>query len=183
VSQVPKLVTTLGGDLYGVRDPISRRLIRLVVANSAAITTMNSEMRDKLIALGADPGTTHVLPMGADVEMVGPLAAASARRPHRILFVGRLMENKGASFLLSALKELGPDGYELRIVGDRPLRSQLAEEAAGLPVAFLGALGRRELAREYGAASVALFPSVAPASGDQEGLPVAMLEAMSAGVR
>jgi colanic acid/amylovoran biosynthesis glycosyltransferase len=179
--RVPKLVTTLGGDLYGLRDPLSRRLIRLVLANSAAVTTMNSEMRDRLITLGADPATTHVLPMGADVDMIRPLAAEFDRRPKRILFVGRLVEKKGAIFLLSALKELGPDGYELRIVGDGPLRSQLEDEAAGWPVAFLGTLGRRELAAEYGAASVAVFPSVAAASGDQDGLPVAMLEAMSAG--
>ena len=116
--RVPKLVTTLGGDLYGLRDPVSRRLIRLVLANSAAVTTMNSEMRDKLIGLGADPAATHVLPMGADVEMIRPLAAASERQPNRILFVGRLVEKKGATVLLAALKELGPGGYELRIVGD-----------------------------------------------------------------
>jgi glycosyltransferase involved in cell wall biosynthesis len=179
--RVPKLVTTHGGDLYGLRDPVSRRLIRLVLANSDAVTTMNSEMRDKLVALGADPAATHVLPMGADVEMIRPLAALSDRQPNRILFVGRLVEKKGATFLVSALKELGPDGYELRIVGDGPLRSQLEEEAAGLPVVFVGSLGRRELAAEYGAASVAVFPSVAAASGDQDGLPVALLEAMSAG--
>jgi colanic acid/amylovoran biosynthesis glycosyltransferase len=179
--RVPKLVTTLGGDLYGLRDPVSRRLIRLVLANSAAVTTMNSEMRDKLIGLGADPAATHVLPMGADVEMIRPLAAASERQPNRILFVGRLVEKKGATVLLAALKELGPGGYELRIVGDGPLRPQLENEAAGLPVVFLGSLGRRELAAEYGAASVAVFPSVAAASGDQDGLPVALLEAMSAG--
>jgi colanic acid/amylovoran biosynthesis glycosyltransferase len=178
---VPKLVTTLGGDLYGLRGPVSRRLIRLVLANSAAVTTMNTEMRDKLIRLGADPAATHVLPMGADVEMIRPLAAASERQPNRILFVGRLVEKKGTTFLLSALKQLGPDGYELRIVGDGPLRSQLEGEAAGLPVLFLGSLGRRELAAEYGAATVAVFPSVAASSGDQDGLPVAMLEAMSAG--
>jgi glycosyltransferase involved in cell wall biosynthesis len=91
------------------------------------------------------------------------------------------VEKKGTTFLLSALRQLGPDGYELRIVGDGPLRSQLEGEAAGLPVVFLGSLGRREVAAEYGAATVAVFPSVAASSGDQDGLPVAMLEAMSAG--
>jgi glycosyltransferase involved in cell wall biosynthesis len=45
----------------------------------------------------------------------------------------------------------------------------------------VGALGREALAAEYGAASIAVFPSVAAASGDQDGLPVALLEAMSVG--
>jgi glycosyltransferase involved in cell wall biosynthesis len=42
-------------------------------------------------------------------------------------------------------------------------------------------LHRAELAREYAAASVVVFPSVLAASGDQDGLPVSLLEAMAAG--
>jgi len=179
--RVPKLVTTLGGDLYGLHDPLSRRLIRLVLKNSAAATAMNSEMRARLIALGADPTQTHVLPMGADVATFRPLAAGVERRPDRILFVGRLVEKKGVTFLLDAIAELDVTSYHLRIVGDGPLRSELEAQARGLPVTFLGALGREDLAVEYGAAAVAVFPSVPAASGDQDGLPVALLEAMSTG--
>lgn len=179
--KVPKLVTTLGGDVYGLRDGVSRRLIRAVLKNADAVTTMNSDMRDRLVEVGADPATTVVLPMGADTTAIRPLAAAAERRPGRILFVGRLVEKKGLSVLLKAVRLLDEAGCELRVVGDGPLRSQLMGESSGLPVSFVGALGREELAAEYGAASIAVFPSVPAASGDQDGLPVALLEAMSAG--
>lgn len=179
--KVPKLVTAHGGDVYGLRDPVSRRLIRAVLKNADAVTTMNTDMRARLVELGADPATTVVLSMGADVTAIRPLAAAADRRIGRILFVGRLVEKKGVSVLLEALRLLGETGYDLRLVGDGPLRSQLAIESSGLSASFVGVLGRDAVAAELGAASIAVFPSIAAASGDQDGLPVALLEAMSAG--
>jgi glycosyltransferase involved in cell wall biosynthesis len=179
--KVPKLVTAHGGDVYALRDRVSRLLIGAVLKNAQAVTTMNTDMRDRLVELGADPATTVVLSMGADVTAIRPLAAAAERRTGRILFVGRLVEKKGISVLLEALKLLGEIGYDLRLVGDGPLRSQLALESSGLSATFVGVLGRDAVAAELGAASIAVFPSIAAASGDQDGLPVALMEAMSVG--
>jgi colanic acid/amylovoran biosynthesis glycosyltransferase len=178
---VPKLVTSHGGDVYGLTDRVSRRLFRAVLKNANAVTTMNTDMCDRLVELGASPATTLVLSMGADVATIRPLAEAAERRSGQILFVGRLVEKKGVSVLLKALRLLDESGYDLRIVGDGPLRSQLATESSGLSVTFLGVLGREALAAEFGAATIAVFPSVAAASGDQDGLPVSLLEAMSTG--
>jgi glycosyltransferase involved in cell wall biosynthesis len=71
--------------------------------------------------------------------------------------------------------------WSLDIVGDGPLRARLETSARGLPVRFLGQLGRDELSRVLGASSVVVVPSVPAASGDQDGLPVALLEAMAVG--
>jgi colanic acid/amylovoran biosynthesis glycosyltransferase len=179
--RVPKLVTSHGGDVYGLRDRVSRALFRAVLKNADAVTTMNTDMLGRLVELGADPATTVVLSMGADAATIKPLAAAARRRAGRILFVGRLVDKKGVSVLLEALGLLDGRGYDLRVVGDGPLRAQLNGESAGLPVTFLGVLGREALAAEFGAAAIAVFPSVPAASGDQDGLPVALLEAMTAG--
>lgn len=178
---VPMLVTTLGGDVYGLTDPLSRFVIRRVLRRAAHVTTMNSDMRERLLALGADPETTHVLPMGADVGAIRSHGRGVTRDRRRILFVGRLVEKKGLRVLLEALRHVTSPGISVRIVGDGPLRSSLEALAAGLPVEFVGALPRAELAREYAAAALTVFPSVAAASGDQDGLPVALLEAMAAG--
>jgi glycosyltransferase involved in cell wall biosynthesis len=179
--RVPKLVTVHGGDLYGLRDRVSRRLIRAVLKRAAAVTAMNSDMHALLLELGANPATTVVLSMGADVAGIRPLAEAVVRRTGRILFVGRLVEKKGVSVLFDALRLLDETGYDLRIVGDGPLRSQLTAESSGLSVSFTGVLGRQALAEEFGTASIAVFPSAQASSGDQDGLPVALLEAMSTG--
>jgi len=178
---VPKIVTSHGGDVYGLRDWVSRRLIRAVLKNADAVTAVNSQMRDRLLELGAKPATTVVLSMGADVVAIRPLAAAAERRPGRILFVGRLVEKKGVSVLLEAVRLIDATAYDVLIVGDGPLRSQLRSESSGLAVSFAGVLGREALAAEFGAATIAVFPSVPAASGDQDGLPVSLLEAMSTG--
>jgi colanic acid/amylovoran biosynthesis glycosyltransferase len=156
-------------------------VIKAVLRRSAAVTTMNDDMRDRLIELGAVRDRTSVLPMGADVDAIRAGAAGVEAVPGRVLFVGRLVEKKGVPVLLEALRALDPATYTVHIVGDGPLRAALQSAAADLPVTFLGALHRTELAREYAASSVVVFPSVPAASGDQDGLPVALLEALAAG--
>ena len=177
----PLLITTHGGDIYGLRDPLSQRLIRAVLRRASAVTAVNGDMRDRLVELGARAECVTVLPMGADVSTIRQGGVGVARRAGRILLVGRLVEKKGIAVLLAALRGLDGSGYDLRIAGDGPLRAELESAAAGLPVTFLGAVGRAEIARECAEAAIAVFPSVRATSGDQDGLPVALLEAMSAG--
>ena len=178
--RVPWVVTALGGDVYALNDPVNRRLKGAVLRRARAVTTMNEQMRRRLLDLGAAEATTEVLPMGADVAAFR--AAGGERHPGRILFVGRLVEKKGAGVLLDAARTLADrPGWTLDVVGDGPLRAELERRAAGLPITFHGAVGRQRLTRLCAGAEIAAFPSVAAASGDQDGLPVALLEAMAAG--
>jgi len=103
----------------------------------------------------------------------------SQRRPD-VLFVGRLVEKKGAVVLLDALDRVGARPERTVVVGDGPLRAAL-ESRAGSGVTFVGAKGKDDLAAEYARAGIALYPSVPAANGDRDGLPVALLEAMAAG--
>ncbi len=182
--RVPLVVTTLGGDLYALNDPLSRWLKRRVLRRAAAVTVMSEDMRQRAIALGANPDATHVMPMGAATKAFAAAALAAPRASGatmELLAVGRLVEKKGFGVLLDALRALSPEAWHLTIVGDGPLRAALEKAAAGLPVTFVGQLSRAELAAADAAADVAVFPSVRAASGDQDGLPVALLEAMAAG--
>ncbi|WP_309134374.1 glycosyltransferase [Cellulomonas sp.] len=178
--RVPVLLTTLGGDLYALRGAAVRRLKRAAVARAGAVTVMNEEMRRLVVELGAAPDRVQVVPMGADLR--GLARPAGASRSGRLLFVGRLVEKKGLAVLLDALRSLPAQVRpSLDVVGDGPLRAQLERAAEGLDVTFRGQLGRDDLAAAYAAADVAVFPSVVAGSGDQDGLPVALIEAMAAG--
>ncbi|WP_291381921.1 glycosyltransferase [Demequina sp.] len=183
--RVPLVVTTLGGDLYALNDPISRALKRSVLRHARAVTVMNEDMWARAIALGADAHATHVLPMGAQVAQFADAAVGRAARdtdgPVRLLAVGRLVEKKGFLPLITSLAAIGGDRWHLTIVGDGPERAALERAAAGLPVSFVGQLTREQLVRVDAEADVAVFPSVRAASGDQDGLPVALLEAMASG--
>ncbi len=117
--------------------------------------------------------------MGADLDRVRRSGLGVAREPGRVLFVGRLVEKKGLAILLAALRTL-PPGWSLEVAGDGPLRSALEEQARGLPVIFLGQTPRAQLAQAYARCAVLAVPSVPAASGDQDGLPVALLEVMGA---
>src|SRR6185437_8330877 len=145
--KLPWLVTTLGGDVYALSGPIIDRLKRAVLRRAGAVTAMNSDMAARLIAQGAPPAATHVLPMGADVEAIRTAAAGEEQVPGRMMFAGRLVEKKGVAVLLDALRRLPATGWTLDVVGDGHLRAELTRLADGLPVTFRGQLSRAELAR------------------------------------
>ncbi|MBI9114776.1 glycosyltransferase [Sanguibacter suaedae] len=181
--RVPALVTTLGGDLYALNLTPVRWLKSLVVRRARRTTVMNEDMAERVRSLGAPRESVSVVPMGADLAAIRLTTRAEreAGEQLKLLFVGRLVEKKGLSVLLGALKILQLTTVSLSVVGDGPLRAAIEEEARGLPVTFLGQLGRAELSREYATHDVVVAPSVLASSGDQDGLPVALLEAMGAG--
>jgi colanic acid/amylovoran biosynthesis glycosyltransferase len=181
---LPWLVTAHGGDLYALDSRPLRRLKRDVVRRARAVTVMNDEMRKRVVDLGVSPELASVLPMGVDLRLHG--GEHSVRPvPGRLVFVGRLVEKKGVGVLLQALGRI-PDDVEwsLEVVGDGPLRAQLEEEAAPLGdrVTFTGQVPGAAVHEALRRAQIAVLPSVRAHSGDQDGRPVALLEALAAGV-
>jgi colanic acid/amylovoran biosynthesis glycosyltransferase len=175
--RVPLVVTTLGGDLYALRGRFPTWLKRRVMAAVAVVTVMNEDMAARAKELGARD--VRVMPMGARFSPVARSQDGESG-PLRLLAVGRLVDKKGFDVLLAALAAV--PHATLTIVGDGPSRGTLEAAAAGLPVTFAGQLGREDLDAQLRDASVAIFPSRRAASGDQDGLPVAMLEAMGSGL-
>ena len=103
-----------------------------------------------------------------------------------VLIVGGLREKKGHAVLLRATALLRDRGraVQVRVAGggalEAPLR-QLAKEL-GVDVAFLGAVGPSRVAEELTHAALFCLPCVVAADGDLDGIPVALMEAMAAGV-
>jgi glycosyltransferase involved in cell wall biosynthesis len=178
--RVPWVVTTLGGDVYALRDPVTSILKRAVLGRAAAVTTMNEDMRRRLIDSGAREATTYVQSLGADVPGLRAMVRPATRQVSgRLLFVGRLVEKKGLAMLIEALRLLPPDlDWSLEVVGDGPLEARLRAQAEGLPVDFVGRMSREELANAYERSIAVVVPSVPASSGDQDGLPTVLLEAM-----
>ncbi|MFI7589571.1 glycosyltransferase family 4 protein [Spongisporangium articulatum] len=124
----------------------------------------------------------HVVPMSVEPGRYAPVAREGGRRPARVLFVGRLVPEKGPMVLLDALARLAvtaPGSVEARIVGAGPLAADLAARVRALglhDVQLLGALGQDDLPDQYAWADVFCLPSFA------EGLPVVLMEAMATGL-
>jgi glycosyltransferase involved in cell wall biosynthesis len=119
-----------------------------------------------------------VIPNGVDVRRFTP-GDGDGRG---LLFVGRLIERKGADVLVEAFGLLAaahPD-LTLTIVGDGPERPRLEEIARGHGlggrVSFRGHLEREALAQAYRDAAVFVLPAASDA------MPNVVLEAMAAGL-
>jgi glycosyltransferase involved in cell wall biosynthesis len=106
---------------------------------------------------------------------------------HRLLFVGRLIENKGCHDLLQSLTLLSSKTRSrttLWVVGDGDQRAQLERAARDLGVAgkvrFFGMVTQQRLPDFYAAADVAIVSSRVGSSGETEGQGIVVLEAFAA---
>jgi glycosyltransferase involved in cell wall biosynthesis len=150
-------------------------------SRAACVLACNADVAGDVRRAGGD---AEVLPHGVDLARVAP---RRARRdgPLGLLAVGRLVEKKGFHVLVDAASRLRAP-FRLRIVGDGPERRRLEREVArhGLAadVSLAGPLTHAELPGEYAAADVLVAPSIADASGDRDGLPNVVLEAMACGL-
>jgi len=110
------------------------------------------------------------------------------RTPLRLLCIARLVPKKGLDYQLriyAALREAGL-AFEARIIGDGPLRASLEGMATDLglggAVEFVGALPPPQVWEQLAWADVLLHTGIVAASGDRDGLPNVIPEAMAAGV-
>jgi colanic acid/amylovoran biosynthesis glycosyltransferase len=109
------------------------------------------------------------------------------RRPLRLLAIARLVPKKGLNRQLRIQAALAAAGieFEARIVGDGPLRAQLQASAVELGLGdrttFTGHLPESEVWRQLAWADVLLHTGVVAPSGDRDGLPNVIPEAMAAG--
>ncbi|PTY36334.1 hypothetical protein BGP77_03230 [Saccharospirillum sp. MSK14-1] len=102
----------------------------------------------------------------------------------KVVFVGRLVEKKGCEYLIKALQKIGPEkNIHLNIIGDGPLMSALKELSNEAPcnITFLGRLSPDQIVDEVQSAQLLCAPSITASTGDQEGLPISILEALSCG--
>lgn len=178
---VPLVLSTLGGDIYALRGRFWDPVHSMVLRRAAAVTTMNREMRARLLELGAPRERTHVLAPGTDVQAVRTAGKGARVVSGRVLAAGRLVEKKGFHVLLEAAHHLRSRSWSLDVIGEGPWRQDLEAAAGNMPIRFLGQMSRHDLARAMHEAEVFVVPSVRAASGDQDGVPIVLLDAMAAG--
>lgn len=109
------------------------------------------------------------------------------RSPLRIVCLARLVEKKGFPFQVAIYRALLACGleFEARIVGDGPLanwlRRALLESGLANRVRLLGRVSEREAMEQLQWADALFHTGVVAASGDRDGLPNVVPEAMASG--
>ncbi len=181
---IPYIVSLRGGDVPGFRpydfavyhkiiSPFLRLVWRsagAVVANSSGLRAMGEEFEPNV--------PIKVIPNGVDAEVYSP-GDRDWELP-RLLFVGRVVYQKGIDILLQALGNLKDLPWELTIVGDGPERAALEALTKALEirdrVKFAGWLHDDALLDAYRWANLFTYAS------RHEGMPNAVLEAMACGL-
>jgi len=133
----------------------------------------------------------HVIHMGVAL----PRTTARGRAPAgsnalRAVMAANLVEIKGHVYLVEAVRLLRGRGVRVRVdlAGDGPLRAAIERKVRdyGLEgdVKFLGALPHERLMTQLQAGTwdLMVLPSIVGQAGEQEGVPVSLMEAMSCGI-
>ncbi len=161
--------------------------LREKLQHAQFVHTSTEMARRSLIARGIEASRVICIHRGLDrLPALKPLR--ESRRPLHLLCVARLVEKKGLKYQIlvyAALKEAGFP-FVARIVGDGPLRAELEQYAGhngvGADVTFTGHLPQHEVWEQLVWADVLLHTGVVASTGDRDGLPNVIPEAMSAGV-
>lgn len=152
-------------------------LVRLVLDRAAALVVLSEQWRTWIQKISSNRNV-HVI--NNPIELVDTLANIDGAN-HTILCLGRLGKRKGTYDLLDAVARLVPryPALTLMLGGDGEL-AEVGKRAEELGIAgnvrILGWVSGGDKARLLEQASIYTLPSYA------EGLPVSVLEAMSAGL-
>jgi glycosyltransferase involved in cell wall biosynthesis/peptidoglycan/xylan/chitin deacetylase (PgdA/CDA1 family) len=186
LTALPYSFTAHGSDLH-----VERRMLAQKVEEAAFVATVSRYNRRLIVAEcgGRFGHKVLVVHAGVDTALFAPHRnGRPPNAPLRVLCVGTLHEVKGQAHLVEACRLLAEQGVELscRLVGAGPdcrlLEQRIADAGLGDRVALVGGRTRREVAAELAAADVLVAPSVLTKAGKREGIPVALIEAMSSGL-
>lgn len=182
--RTPYIITGHGGDVTSLNQGLVKKLKIKCLKKAEYITVVSEPLQKKVEEL--IPGIeSEIISMGVDTSQFGKQYWKKnyfgQKDKKVVLFVGRLAEKKGVKYLIEAIKQI--DAL-LVIVGDGPLRGKLEKQALTCKdkIIFLGSKTHEELKTIYASADIFVCPSVTAKDGDQEGLPLVMLEAMASGL-
>lgn len=198
LTKIPYIVTIPGADVFvGGKNRFFKEMVKIAALGADWVLSDNVHYVNQLNSLGIKPKNVSIVRYGVDTDLFIP---ANRKTPllghlglketdHIILAVGRMEEKKGYIYLVKAFRqilEVKPQA-KLVFVGDGYERVKLENEVKRLrieeSVIFAGTVSYSRLIDYYNLADVFVMPSIQDKEGNTDASPVAMMEAMSCGVR
>lgn len=158
---------------------------KFIFANSRSLIALNSDISNHLVEMGADEKKIEIIPNAVDTKLFSPEKINFLEEKWKIshpviLFVGRLVEDKGVKYLLKAFSDVVRDIPDAKLViigeGSEEKKLKILKSKLGLDnVFFLGAIEHRFLPNIYAGCDVFVLPSI------KEPFGIVAIEAMAAG--
>jgi colanic acid/amylovoran biosynthesis glycosyltransferase len=150
---------------------------------------ISEHWKEALKNMGAPTGKLKVFRMGIDPRAYNfHMRSIDTARPINILTIGRLVPKKGYTDSLKAIALLG-DSLDVTytIIGSGPceteVRTVIRELNLDDRVKMMGSVPPEKVGSYFDKADLFLLPSKTDAvSGDKEGVPVVLMEAMASGL-
>ncbi|MEM9952242.1 MAG: glycosyltransferase [Chloroflexota bacterium] len=153
-----------------------------IIEEVTLVLTASDFLRQRVLDLGYSPEKVRTHYIGIDPVTEPPLPFE--KREKRVVFVARLVDKKGTSYLIDAM-QLVQQKYpelELVIVGDGINREALESQAESLPnCRFVGWQSPEQVDQWMKTSLIFSVPSVEAQNGDSEGFGMVFIEAQRVG--
>jgi len=192
---VAQMANILGGISYSMtvrafdiyRDNVDRALLgEKINASAFTVTVCEANRRFMLEHIpGVDADKIRVNYNGIDSERFVP--TEDEREDMSIFSVGRLIEKKGFSYLISAVAALRAEGLPVtcEIAGDgrdqAKLQRQIDDLGLESHVKLIGQCRQEEVRAKFRKAACCVLPCVEAKDGNVDALPTVLLESMASG--
>lgn len=168
-----KAVWALGSDIgvYGSK-PLFKNIIKLILRKNSSVFTNSLSIQKKISDLaGIKSGllyTSRKIPLSKEKYQSSDVL--------RLIFIGRLEKVKGPDLLVNAVINSGIENYDLKIVGDGPMKEELektviSNNASG-KIHFPGSKNSQEISDLLTVSDYLVISSL------KESMPVVFWEAM-----
>jgi len=187
---IPLIVTFHGFDITAAvqRDPAYYKVLLQLFDKMKVGIAISNEMKKRLIDLGCNADKIAVSYLGIPTNEFPYIDRSNAKDTVKFIHAGRLSATKGVPDLIRAFSKAfkQEDQVELFIIGDGEEKELVIDAIECSPVSnkikYLGKLSNEELLHYRTISDVFVLNCRTPASGDKEGLPIALLEASSMGL-
>lgn len=178
------MITTFHGSDVTQKDKFSynQKHRKITFNQSSKIIAVSKFIQNKLVLRGCPEDKIIQHYIGIDNQFFTPTGVKSEQPT--ILFVGRLIEQKGCQYLLEAMKTINKKLPEAQLViaGYGQYQEKLQALAANIKnVHFVGPQNREQVKQLMSKAWVTCLPSIVMARGNEEGMPTVCVESQAMG--
>jgi colanic acid/amylovoran biosynthesis glycosyltransferase len=185
-----KLITTFHGfDITKLLQKQGKNIYDRLFDTGDIFLPISKRWRDLLIELGCDEKKIVVHRMGVDCKKFAFKPRQLPKNSKvRFVSIARFVEKKGLEYGIRAVAKLARvnKNIEYSIVGDGPLKRHLQDLSMELGVTdtvhMVGSKPQHQVIKILNKAHILVAPSVTTKVGNQEGIPVVLMEGMAMGL-